>query len=301
MSIVPQISVIIPAYNAHGTIGASIQSVLDQSFTDIEILIVDDCSTDDTLKVIKTFENPRIKIIEHTQNKGASAARNTAIKQSQGKYLALLDSDDIWHKDKLKKQYAYMYKEHTRETPASCTSFSVRRMNGKLTNRLLSSEKSWREELLTICSVSPGSTMMARRDLFFDPDIGLFNEHYSRLEDWDWLLKYVSKYKLGILEDVLTEVRVSGYPHYESVKASAETLFNEHKETIKTRYNTEKVNFFESSLQIENACAAFRCKKPLLALGHIIQATFKSQARMVKLLQRLIKKTLDGDHDGIKI
>ena len=100
----PKVSVIIPTYNRAHLIGRSIQSVLNQTYQDFEIIIVDDGSTDDTEDVIRNFNDSRIIYIRHKENKGPSAARNTGIKASKGEFIAFQDSDDEWFPEKLDKQ-----------------------------------------------------------------------------------------------------------------------------------------------------------------------------------------------------
>lgn len=93
----PEISVIIPAYNRAGRISTTIQSVLDQTFKDFEIIVVDDGSTDDTVKVVTDIKDSRIKCVVLPSNSGTSAhPRNMGIEESSGKYVAFLDSDDTW-------------------------------------------------------------------------------------------------------------------------------------------------------------------------------------------------------------
>lgn len=100
----PKISVIIPTYNRAHLIPRAIKSVLNQTYQDIEIIIVDDNSTDNTEEIVKNFKDIRLKYIRHNINKGASAARNTGIKASKGEYIAFQDSDDEWFPDKLEQQ-----------------------------------------------------------------------------------------------------------------------------------------------------------------------------------------------------
>jgi glycosyltransferase involved in cell wall biosynthesis len=102
----PTVSVIMPAYNAGGWIKEAIQSVLDQSYSDWELVIIDDGSADDTTQAVKSFSDPRIQLYSQ-KNQGVSAARNAGIGKSTGGWLAFLDTDDIWLKDKLKTQSAY--------------------------------------------------------------------------------------------------------------------------------------------------------------------------------------------------
>lgn len=105
----PKVSVIIPTHNRAHLIGRSIQSVLNQTYKDFEIIVVDDGSTDNTREVIKEFQrkDKRIKCIRHEKNKGGSAARNTGIKLARGEYIAFQDSDDEWLPEKLEKQMGF--------------------------------------------------------------------------------------------------------------------------------------------------------------------------------------------------
>lgn len=104
----PLVSVIMPAYNCVEFIKESIESVLNQTYTNLELVITDDCSTDATLEEIKKIHDPRIKLFKLDTNSGAAIARNNSIQKAQGDYLAFLDSDDIWKKEKLEKQISFM-------------------------------------------------------------------------------------------------------------------------------------------------------------------------------------------------
>ena len=98
----PLVSVIIPAYKNAEFLSDAINSVLKQTCSHFELIIVNDASPDNTDEVVKTFYDPRIKYILHEKNKGLSAARNTGIRNSTGDYIALLDGDDYFHPDKLR-------------------------------------------------------------------------------------------------------------------------------------------------------------------------------------------------------
>lgn len=97
----PEFSVIIPLYNKTNYVEKTIESVLRQSFEDYEIIVVDDCSTDDGFSKVGKFDDSRIKLFRHARNKGLSATRNTAISNAKGSIIALLDADDIWKPEHL--------------------------------------------------------------------------------------------------------------------------------------------------------------------------------------------------------
>ncbi len=102
------ISVIVPVYNAGKYIKETIESVLSQSFEDFELLLIDDCSKDDSEEIIKSFKDDRVKYIKQPENMGAWAARNRGLEEAKGRYIAFLDADDLWDKDKLKKEFEFM-------------------------------------------------------------------------------------------------------------------------------------------------------------------------------------------------
>lgn len=99
----PKFSVVIPLYNKEEFIKNSLNSVLSQSFQDFEIIIINDYSTDSSLKIVNQFSDKRIQIIEHHKNKGLSASRNTGVKIAKAKYIVFLDADDIWKPGFLEK------------------------------------------------------------------------------------------------------------------------------------------------------------------------------------------------------
>ncbi|MEH2110857.1 glycosyltransferase family 2 protein [Nostoc sp.] len=99
----PKVSVIIPAYNTEAYIAKAIESALEQTLTDIEVIIVDDSSSDKTVEVAKSFTDQRLKVIVNQQNLGAAAARNRALRAAQGEWIAVLDSDDWYAPERLEK------------------------------------------------------------------------------------------------------------------------------------------------------------------------------------------------------
>lgn len=104
------VSIIMPTYNCSQFIRESIDSVLAQTYTNWELLIVDDCSIDNTEEIVAMYKDPRIRYMRNEQNFGAALTRNKALREAKGRYVAFLDSDDLWLPEKLKKQIAFMEK-----------------------------------------------------------------------------------------------------------------------------------------------------------------------------------------------
>lgn len=118
-----KVSVIIPCFNANLTIKQSIDSVLSQTYQNIELFIIDDASTVSCMDYIKEYlTDPRVHFIQLNQNSGPAGARNSGIEKSEGRYVAFLDSDDLWQKEKLELQLEYMLEE---QSPISFTAYQI--------------------------------------------------------------------------------------------------------------------------------------------------------------------------------
>jgi len=104
------VSIIMPSYNTASFISKTIESVLNQTYKNWELLIVDDCSTDDTDEIVSKYNDKRIVYLKNEKNSGAAISRNRALRNAKGKWIAFLDSDDLWHPTKLEKQIKFMKK-----------------------------------------------------------------------------------------------------------------------------------------------------------------------------------------------
>ncbi len=127
----PVVSVIIPAYGGAAVLPAAIESVLKQTWQDFEIVVVDDCSPDNTAEVVRGMSDPRIRYLRNAENQGAFTARKTAMGRARGKLIAFLDQDDAFHPDKLACHVRFM--EAHPEVGSSCNArFNVESWSGKL-------------------------------------------------------------------------------------------------------------------------------------------------------------------------
>lgn len=127
----PVVTIVMPAYNSAATIEKSINSIIKQTYSNWELIIVDDCSTDNTIDIVRkrARQDKRIQSIKLEKNSGAGAARNRAIMESNGRYIAFLDSDDLWHPEKLKKQIGFMLLS---SEPFTYTRYEVQTSEGKI-------------------------------------------------------------------------------------------------------------------------------------------------------------------------
>ncbi len=132
------VSIITPAYNCAKYIGETIDSVLAQTYPHWEMLIVDDCSTDNTEEIVKSYNDPRIKYLKNEKNSGAALSRNYALREAKGRWIAFLDSDDMWMPEKLEHQISFM---KNNGYYFSCTKRVMCEEDGTLTNRYATSPK----------------------------------------------------------------------------------------------------------------------------------------------------------------
>lgn len=161
----PKISVIIPAYNASKNITETIESVLAQTFTDFEVIVADDGSLDNTVDVVLslTERDDRVKIYRTEKNQGVSKARNFAISNATGEWIAFLDSDDLWTKDKLEKQISLAEKSNA---DIVYCSYGIVDENGHPLCRDFIVEPETNYNMMLARSVISCSTAMIKRDHF---------------------------------------------------------------------------------------------------------------------------------------
>ena len=127
------VSIVMPSYNSEKYIKASIESVLNQTYPKWELLIVDDCSTDKTVEIIKSLKDERIKFFQNEKNSGAAISRNKALREVKGQWIAFLDSDDLWLPTKLEEQLLFMVESHC---SFSFTDYKLS-IDGKISNVII--------------------------------------------------------------------------------------------------------------------------------------------------------------------
>ncbi|MBR3941793.1 MAG: glycosyltransferase family 2 protein [Clostridia bacterium] len=241
------ISVIMPAYNCEKYIGHAIASVLAQSYGDFELLIVDDASDDGTCDVIRSFEDNRIRFFQNNGRLGAALCRNFAIRNAKGDYIAFLDSDDMWHPEKLKKQLLFMEQNNVK---FCYTEYQEMAEDGTLLNRYVSGPKTVSKTgMYAYCW--PGClTVMYHKDTVGDIEIYPIEKN----NDYAMWLKIIRKAKLVLLPACLATYRkrdgsVSG--------TSKKTLIRYHYLLYRLCDNKGKIkSFLLTALNI--VCGAYK-------------------------------------------
>lgn len=194
----PLVSVIIPAYNSEDTVTQTIYSVLNQTFKDLEIIVIDDGSKDNTIGRVREIEDSRVKLFPY-ENGGVAKARNRGIAHARGKYLTFLDHDDLWTPDKIEAQvsalqkspdagvaYSWTINMYSEEKPIRFTKFTPIEFEGDVYSQLL------------VCNfIANGSNILARAAAI--KSIGGFDPTPISNEDWDFYLRLAAKWSFVVV------------------------------------------------------------------------------------------------------
>ena len=187
----PLISVVLPVYNSAATIRDTVESVLQQTFGDFELLVIDDGSTDDTLRIVGDASDDRFRVFSF-ENSGPAAARNKGITRASGEFVAFIDSDDLWVPEKLELQAAALIENPSAGLVYSWVDYineSDRVLNFGSRTRV---EGDAYKQLLTGNFLDCGSNPLVRREVF--DRVGMFDETVIGAEDWDMWLRIAHEY-----------------------------------------------------------------------------------------------------------
>ena len=197
------ISVVIPTYNRERTLPRAIGSVLRQTYQEIELIVVDDGSTDQTRSLIESMDDKRIRYV-YQPNQGACAARNRGVLEAKGSLIAFQDSDDEWLEDKLARQVEYM-----RQTQADIVfhAFSREGLEAEpehVPDECIPSKLVCFDDLVPV-NMMGTSTILGKRECFIAEP---FSTRYPRFQDWELAIRLVKKYRVYYDASVLARVHV---------------------------------------------------------------------------------------------
>ena len=200
------VSVVVPTYNRAYIIERAVKSILNQTYSNIEVIIVDDGSTDNTCQVVEELLDSRIRYIKNPKNSGVSHARNLGIAASTGKYIAFQDSDDVWRTDKLEKQmkcmkendYGMVYCAFEREFQDGAVVYyppkdmPLEKKQGNILKSLLER------------NLVSTQTMLVKKEVF--EKVGFFNKGMSNLEDYELAVRIAKEYEIGMVDEPLVRL-----------------------------------------------------------------------------------------------
>ncbi len=200
----PLVSILMNCYNSSNTVGRAVSSVLKQTYQNWELIIWDDGSTDDTLKILNDkFKDKRIKIFHQKENLGLGASRINAIKKIEGELVSILDSDDFFHEEKIYNQVKVFNRDKKLAICATWANYYDE--NLKLVEKFESSlDESEIKRRLYLVNIFPHSSIMYRKDLAIN--IGWYSNLFEYSQDYDLTLKLIKKNKLYLLKENLTNI-----------------------------------------------------------------------------------------------
>lgn len=203
-----EVSVITPTFNRGHLIGEAIQSVLEQNSRDFEIIVVDDGSTDGTADVVKSFSDERVKYI-YQENRGRSNARNHALNIAAGRYIAFLDSDDLYLPGKLELQVAYL-DTHPEVGMVYTSAYCMNEEGTLLSDSYRASVSGWiyKDIAFYVPVTITMPTAMARLEVF--DRVGGFDEKMERFEDTDMWRRIAKAFPIGAIPDFTCKLRTHG-------------------------------------------------------------------------------------------
>jgi glycosyltransferase involved in cell wall biosynthesis len=203
------VSVIVPAYNAHKTIGECLEAALSQTSGVHEVIVVDDASEDETVKEVEAF-HPRVRLLRHSQNLGGSAARNHGVSAATGRYIAFLDSDDVWYPNKIETQIRAFAKSSNFAGRGAvyCLAHDPEGnvlgncWNGKFGDDILTGK----------ADIVSSSGLVVLRSAY--DSIGGFDDRFSRHQDLEFMIRLMRHWSVGCVPEPLYRKIHSGSPSY---------------------------------------------------------------------------------------
>ena len=224
----PPVSVILPTYNRAGELGKAMQSVLDQTYPNLELIVVSDGSTDETEQVVKEFTDTRVRYIRSEKNRGLAYARNLGIREAKYDLLAFHDDDDLWKPEKLKKQVDLLLNSDGRTGFCYCE-MSYFMLDGETVHIVPRREISAVRksgflfpELLRRNFIG-GPTLLIRKECL--EEVGVFDEQLAIFEDWDMVLRLSKRYDAAFAAEPL-------YDYFEHEKSLTTDRSTSHRDRI---------------------------------------------------------------------
>ena len=304
----PTVSVIVPAYNRAHLIGRALESLRRQTYRDFEVVLGDDASTDETVAVAKS-NWPEIKVARLPVNRGASSARNAAIRESGGRFLAFLDSDDEWLPEKLAVQVDYLQR-HPEAAVCACA-YRKQWRDGRVTLVPAPHPADLTKALHSALDFHGASTPVVRREVL--DDVGYQDEELRILEDWDWMLRISQRHRIEVLDEPLAIIHENNPSPPDRMRDSTVIFLAKHdadfrrygsahrRRVISQQWENSAFNMFEHSRPGEAVCLLLRSlryaplRNPasavLVPLGVIDAVVGTSFAQMLLAWRRAARRT----------
>ena len=237
-----EVSVILPAYNEAEVIDRAIESVRTQTLEDFELIVVDDCSDDGTVDIASSYEDSRIEVVEHSNNRGGGAARNTGIMNAEGRYLAFLDADDEWYERKLEVQHEHLSSMGDSHVGVYCAVHDTNNRGpiaSAVYERVFDTstppDEGGSELIPYVLSREFGvgsSTLFIRADTV--RQMGGFDSEFDRHQDVEFVIRLLKTGKLAYVDEKLMINHETGTPSPDTVRDAKVELFEKFQKEIRS-------------------------------------------------------------------
>ena len=286
-------------FNREQTIEMSVRSVLAQTYSNLELIVVDDCSTDKSVQVVKAIDDSRIQVVVCEKNGGACTARNIGIDYAKGAIIAFQDSDDFWHEDKLEKSLYYLEKKNADFI------FSSAYIKGKKKEAFIDPDYNLNKvenklsKLLGANCVST-QTIVAKKKVF---QTIRFDTGLPRFQDWDLALQVVKKnFQIYFIPEPLVDrfyTEDSITSNWEKGKRALEILENKYKADLNCNREGAYEFYFRTAVFFEKSGSngryyfkqAFRAKKSVGMLIRYILAQLRIYGLLNSIFSNYFKKS----------
>ncbi|MEQ6890031.1 glycosyltransferase family 2 protein [Halomonas sp. CS7] len=288
----PLVSVMMPVYNGGGTIARALHSLITQSYTNWNAVIVDDGSTDNTQSVVKSFNDSRISLISHSVNRGRAAARQTALHHVTGDYVAYLDADDFYHPEKLERQVEFLERNY-RADYCGCGLGSFKSGEGLIRVRAVFSFNDVRHRSGKPIFISPISSMIRS-------SVAVEHKYKKELtygEDMEYFQRALDNRLLGCIPDVLYY-----YSEFDDVNASK--LISSYFPILRNNVKKIKSSPCEAFVSLLSCCFRFAMVSATCAIfGHEKILLRRGRAPSDEEIDEFIKvsKSLEVDNSFLSV
>ncbi len=272
------VSVIIPTYNRAHCIERALKSVQKQTFTDMEILVCDDASTDSTRDIVRAYQvnDSRIRLLCHSENQGAGAARNLGLEVARGEYIAFLDSDDEWLPEKLEKQVTLM-ESLTNDWGICHTGAYIRKNYNRAL--LFKPREDYNGDVFHLYVLGKlrflTPTLIVRKICF--ENTGIFDEKLLRGQDVELLFRVLMLYKLAVIPNPLTIVnlqtdKLSSSTFTDQLESSRLSILEKHEKVVQQRLGHKTARYFRARSFWLIADGKFRSCNYLRGMNYLLRS-----------------------------
>lgn len=282
------VSVVIPCYNRKDRLLACLSSVLSQSYENIEVIVVDDGSTDNVQELFTNISDPRLKFLRYEINQGACHARNYGAERARGEYIAFQDSDDVWYPDKIERQLAFL-----KESGADMCFCGMDRVSVKGESYYFPVHGFLPENALGqfLAENRAGTqTMLMHRCVF---ERLRFDESFRRYQDWDFSIRAAARFKLAYLPVALTRSEVGedsisfavkSYPALQKLYTKHLALYKQHPaaDAVMNRRMGKRLHKSDKKAAARHFAYSFRLSRSLYDFCYMIADSIPGRKRTEK-------------------